>query len=102
MLGEAGSAYVAFGIPAHVDDRATAEKRQLDLIGWWADIVEVPCVAFNVTGPSGARDIAQAGADFVVVTLTADMSPADVTSRLKEFADAISADRLSSASRVTA
>jgi thiamine-phosphate pyrophosphorylase len=89
VLGEAGADYVAFGIPAHVADRETAEERQRDLISWWADIVEVPCVAFDVAVADGARAVAQAGADFVVVTLTESMSTAEVTAALKDYASAI-------------
>ncbi len=52
-LGEAGADYVGFGIPAHVEDRETARERRLDLVAWWSEIFEVPCVAFDVERRAG-------------------------------------------------
>ena len=66
-LGEAGADYVSFGIPAHVEDRESARARQLDLVAWWGEIFEPPCVAFDVdTVEEGAR-LARKGADFVAL-----------------------------------
>lgn len=66
-LGEAGADYVGFGIPAHVEDRESARARQLDLVAWWGEIFEPPCVAFDVdTVEDGAR-LARKGADFVAL-----------------------------------
>jgi len=66
-LGEAGADYVGFGIPAHVEDRQSARARQLELVAWWAEIFEPPCVAFDVdTVEDGAR-LARRGADFVAL-----------------------------------
>ncbi|NOT70286.1 MAG: thiamine phosphate synthase [Hyphomicrobium sp.] len=88
-LGEAGAEYVAFGIPAHVEDRATAEDRQRDLIGWWSEIFEIPCVAFDVTQPDHASALAGDGADFVTVTISSTLPPAEIRARIAAFADAI-------------
>jgi thiamine-phosphate pyrophosphorylase len=66
-LGEEGADYIAFGIPAHVEDRATARDRRRDLIAWWAEIFEPPCVAFDVETPQEARELLEAGADFIAV-----------------------------------
>jgi thiamine-phosphate pyrophosphorylase len=68
-LGEGGADYIAFGIPPHVDDITTARERQADLVSWWSDIFEIPCVAFDVASLEEAHDLASAGADFVAVTL---------------------------------
>lgn len=75
-LGEAGADYVAFGIPPHVEDRETAETRQIDLIGWWSEIFEIPCMAIDVTSPQNAQRLATSGADFVALTLPADVDAA--------------------------
>ena len=73
-LGEAGADYVGFGIPAHVEDRDTARTRRLDLVAWWGEIFEVPCVALDVDTAEDASVLAQAGADFVALRVPATAS----------------------------
>lgn len=68
-LGEAGADYVAFGIPAFVRDRESAFNRQIELVSWWAELVEVPVVAFDVENEAAAGAFAKAGADFIAITL---------------------------------
>jgi thiamine-phosphate pyrophosphorylase len=70
-LAEAGADYVAFGAPGHVQDRVRARERRDDLVAWWGEIFEVPCVALDVETPEEAERLARAGADFIGVTLTA-------------------------------
>lgn len=89
VLGEAGADYVAFGIPPHVEDRNTAEHRQCDLIAWWSEIFEVPCVACDVERPEHASYLAQAGADFIAVTMPIDLSPSDAVKWALEMQAAI-------------
>ncbi len=76
VLAEEGADYIAFGIPAHVEDRETATARRLELVTWWSEIFEVPCVAFDVENVTDAEALAAAGADFVAIAksdkLTAD------------------------------
>ena len=88
-LGEAGADYVAFGIPPHVEDRERAGERQIDLISWWSELFEVPCVAFDVTDAEQARHVADAGADFVAVTLTQNDPVRDAVARVRAFSDAL-------------
>jgi len=68
-LAEAGADYVAFGIPPHVEDKPTARQRQTDLVSWWSEIFEVPCVAMDVQGQEDAAGLYATGADFVAVSL---------------------------------
>jgi thiamine-phosphate pyrophosphorylase len=88
-LGEAGADYVAFGIPPHVEDRQHAGERQVDLIAWWSQIFEVPCVAFDVADAEQARHLAEAGADFVAVTLTQNDPVRVAVERVRAFSDAL-------------
>lgn len=90
-LGEGGAEYVGFGIPEFVGDVETARARQLDLIAWWAEIFQVPCVALDVQTASDAEALARAGADFVAVRLASSMSPQDVRAILRTFTAAVSA-----------
>ncbi len=80
-LGEAGADYVAFG-PAEGADR----DRLLELIDWWAEVVEVPVLAL-VTGEGmieQAAMISDAGADFVAVTVGVGDDLAATVARLAE------------------
>ena len=91
--GEAGADYVGFGIAPDVPDQAAARSERLELIAWWAEIFEVPCVAFDVENPDEARALAEAGADFVGVAIGAGVSPSDVRDRVAAFGAAVSARR---------
>lgn len=78
LLGERGAEYVAFG-PAPAGDL-------LDVIEWWAEVVEVPCVAFAGGGEAGV--LARAGADFVAIAA----DPAgDLVAVVSRAADTIAA-----------
>lgn len=88
-LGEQGADYIAFGIPAHVEDRATAEARQCDLVAWWSEIFEVPCVAFDVASPEQASALAASSADFVTVAIAAGMSADSAAAQVAKFAAAV-------------
>ncbi len=67
-LAEAGADYIAFGAPSHLKDHPRARERRDDLVSWWGEIFEVPCVALDVNEPAEAERLARAGANFVAVT----------------------------------
>ncbi|CAN1724603.1 Thiamine phosphate synthase [Hyphomicrobium sp. 1Nfss2.1] len=73
-LAEAGADYIGFGIPAHVEDRAAAAARRRELVGWWSEIFEVPCVAFDVESADEAIALASVGADFIAMRADFDLS----------------------------
>jgi thiamine-phosphate pyrophosphorylase len=76
-LAEAGADYIAFGAPAHLKDAEKGRARRDELIAWWGEIFQVPCVAFDVTTAAEAETLAHDRADFVAVTLAAGLPPAD-------------------------
>ncbi|MBL8564158.1 MAG: thiamine phosphate synthase [Hyphomicrobiaceae bacterium] len=82
-LGESGVDYIGFGIPEFVGDRETAVERRLDLVDWWSEIFEVPCVAFDVADLADAAELADAGADFVAMRLPRGLSGADLQAFLR-------------------
>jgi thiamine-phosphate pyrophosphorylase len=92
MLGEAGADYVGFGIPAHVEDRETARARQLDLVAWWGEIFEPPCVAFDVETIGDAAHLAAAGADFVALKPPSTSTSTELARWGKEAANALAAE----------
>lgn len=89
-LGEDGADYIAFGIPAHVEDRETARNRRLELIAWWSEIFEIPCIAGDVDTPEDARDLAASGADFIAVHIPATQLTGDASGVLLPYTAAIS------------
>jgi thiamine-phosphate pyrophosphorylase len=89
-LAEDGADYIGFGIPAHVEDRQTAAERRLELIGWWSEIFEVPCVAFDVDSAEAATALAAAGADFVAIRLGVDLASADYAELASALAEVAS------------
>jgi thiamine-phosphate pyrophosphorylase len=91
-LGETGADYVGFGIPAHVEDRETARARQLDLVAWWSEIFEPPCVAFDVESVEDAARLARNGADFVALKAPAMAAPAELARWVKEATHALAAE----------
>jgi thiamine-phosphate pyrophosphorylase len=89
-LAEAGAEYVAFGAPLDLSDLDKARTRRADMVAWWAEIFEVPCVAFDVESGEAAEALARAGADFVAVTLPSAEPPAAARDLVAEIATAIS------------
>ncbi len=66
--GEAGADYVAFGAfypTTTKDPSATAEP---ELLTWWQEMIELPCVAIGGVTPENARPLVEAGADFLAVS----------------------------------
>lgn len=89
-LAEDGAEYVAFGAPPDLSDLDKGRTRRADMIAWWAEIFEVPCVAFDVESAEAAQALAQAGADFVSVLLPTAEPPAASRDLVAQVAAAIS------------
>jgi len=95
LLAEAGADYVGFGAPSHLKDRDKARMRRGELVSRWAEIFQVPCVAFDVDTPKEAASLAACGADFIAVTLPAALSPAAARDMVAGIACAIRASETS-------
>lgn len=80
-LGEAGADYVAFEAGGNPGE-ANFACDPLDLIGWWAEVFEIPCVAFDAAGPAEATALRDAGADFVGIRLTVEETAPSARTRL--------------------
>jgi thiamine-phosphate pyrophosphorylase len=63
--GEAGADYVMFGDPDEAGNRPSFDAI-IDRVGWWAEVFEVPCVAYAARLDE-IDALAAAGADFVAV-----------------------------------
>lgn len=90
-LAEAGADYIAFGAPHRLSDRARARERRDDLVTWWGEIFEIPCVVLDVDGAQEAGRLARAGADFVAVRLATGASAASAHDLVAAIGAAIGA-----------
>ena len=77
-----------------------AAERGADFVGlagdtatvrWWAELMEVPCVAFGEAGSADWTDLARAGADFVAVGDVLWSHPAGPEEAITAFTEAITA-----------
>jgi thiamine-phosphate pyrophosphorylase len=75
-LAEAEADYIAFGAPAHLKDGDKARARRDELIAWWAEIFQAPCVAFDVETAEEAEALSLSGADFIAIKLPTGATPA--------------------------
>lgn len=65
--GEAGADYVAFGafFPTATKDAPT--RAEPELLAWWSELMELPCVAIGGITPGNCAPLVQAGAGFLAV-----------------------------------
>lgn len=65
--GEAGADYVAFGAFFPTGTKETTHRAEVDLLRWWSDIMELPCVAIGGITAGNCTPLVRAGADFLAV-----------------------------------
>jgi len=66
--GEAGADYVAFGAFFPSATKATEHRAEPDLLTWWQQLMEIPCVAIGGITPENCGPLVAAGADFLAVS----------------------------------
>jgi len=66
--GERGADYVAFGAFYPTTTKETATIADIDLLRWWVELFEVPCVAIGGITVENAAPLIEAGADFLAVS----------------------------------
>ena len=68
QAGEAGADYVAFGAfyPTATKDAPTTADPEI--LEWWSDLFELPCVAIGGITVDNAKPLIEAGADFLAVS----------------------------------
>ena len=65
--GEAGADYVAFGAFYPTTTKTPRGFPDPDILAWWLEIMEIPCVAIGGIKPDNAQPLIDAGADFICV-----------------------------------
>lgn len=66
--GEAGADYVAFGAFFPTTTKQTEHRAEPELLSWWQELMEIPCVAIGGITPDNCKPLVEAGADFIAVS----------------------------------
>ncbi|QJE73358.1 thiamine phosphate synthase [Aerophototrophica crusticola] len=67
VAGEEGADYVAFGAFFPTSTKEPKAKAEPELLTWWQEMMEVPCVAIGGITVDNAAVLVDAGADFLAV-----------------------------------
>lgn len=65
--GEAGADYVAFGAFFPTATKAGTTRCEPDILRWWSELMELPCVAIGGIDAGNCGPLVHAGADFLAV-----------------------------------
>jgi len=66
--GLAGANYVAFGSFFKSETKPDASPADLELLTWWNETMEIPCVAIGGITTQNAQHVIEAGANFIAVS----------------------------------
>jgi len=67
QAGEDGADYVAFGAFFPTTTKAPPAMADIETLAWWAEFMEVPCVAIGGITEKNCGPLVRAGADFLAV-----------------------------------
>lgn len=89
VAGEEGADYVAFGafFPSKTKDPPT--MADVELLWWWSQIAELPCVAIGGITADNCAPLVQAGADFLAVSHSVWNNPEGAAQAVKQLNAAI-------------
>lgn len=65
--GEQGADYVAFGAFFDTATKSPKTRADLDILVWWTELFELPCVAIGGITSENASELIAAGADYIAV-----------------------------------
>ncbi len=85
--GDAGADYVAFGAFFPTTTKKTEYVAEPELLSWWQNLFEIPCVAIGGITPSNCAPLIAAGADFLAVSSA--VWSGDEAAAVKAFHEAI-------------
>lgn len=83
--GEAGADYVAFGAFYPTGTKDASTRAEPDLLAWWQEMMEIPCVAIGGITTENARPLVEAGADFLAVSAGVWRAPGGPGAAVKAF-----------------
>jgi thiamine-phosphate pyrophosphorylase len=86
---EAGADYVAFGAFFPSGSKAVKHRADREILCWWSELMEVPCVAIGGITPENCAPLVTAGADFLAVISAVWDHPDGPGAAVKAFVHAI-------------
>jgi thiamine-phosphate pyrophosphorylase len=89
--GEAGADYVAFGAFFPSTTKTPPAMAEVELLTWWSELMELPCVAIGGITPENCAPLVQAGASFLAVSAAVWAHPEGVEAAVQAFNRAIAA-----------
>jgi thiamine-phosphate pyrophosphorylase len=82
---EAGADYVAFGSMFPTTTKEAKTRAAPELIQWWAELMEIPCVAIGGITVANAPILVEAGADFLAVSAGVWRHPDGPAQAVRDF-----------------
>ncbi len=89
--GEMGADYVAFGAFFPTGTKETVHTAGTDLLEWWSEMMEIPCVAIGGITAANCAPLVRAGADFLAVVGAVWNHPEGAAAGVKAMNAAIAA-----------
>ena len=86
---EAGADYVAFGAFFATGTKQPKTRAEPEIVAWWADLMEIPCVAIGGITAENCIPLIEAGADFLAVSAGIWKHPDGPAAAVKAFHAAI-------------
>ncbi len=91
QAAEEGADYVAFGAFHATGTKQPKSRAGPEILEWWSDIMEVPCVAIGGITVQNCRPFIEAGADFLAVVSGVWDYPGGPGAAVRAFNEAIAA-----------
>jgi len=88
---EGGADYVAFGAFFPTGTKQPKVRAEPDILRWWSDIMEIPCVAIGGITVENCGVLVEAGADFLAVVSAVWDHSGGPAAAVKAFNEAIAA-----------
>jgi thiamine-phosphate pyrophosphorylase len=89
--GEDGADYVAFGAFHPTATKDVEARAEPELLEWWSELMELPCVAIGGITPENCAPLVRAGADFLAVVGAVWGRPEGAASGVRAMLDAMRA-----------
>ena len=82
---EDGADYVSFGPFFPSTTKQAPALAEAEIVRWWSELMEVPCVAVGGMTPANSRPLVEAGADFVAASAGVWSHPDGAAAAVKAF-----------------